>query len=296
MLPPGLAAALAPGTVISGKYRVEQPLGTAGMGVVVAARHAGRRSRAAARPVACTKVAAYGVTEPFACSAASGYAQSAVCAPTPAFDQKKLFPSAPGMRSTNQPVYRSSMVRCAGAQHRLLAFRLPELRPTMSAPQKTHQWIAVCLALCGCERDAAEAAATDWPEVRRQFVANQDAANKHFKGKHVEWAGTVSSTAQRLAMEEGLFAVLHPKAGKKDTAFIAFFDNDMRDEVFALRPGQRVTVSCRIDHISTKYLEVAVSLESCRLANVTPLSPEKSAEIPPPRTVNVPDRAPPLRR
>ena len=39
MLPAGLVAALAPGTVISGKYRVEQPLGTGGMGVVVAARH-----------------------------------------------------------------------------------------------------------------------------------------------------------------------------------------------------------------------------------------------------------------
>jgi serine/threonine protein kinase len=39
MLPAGLVAALAPGTVISGKYRVEQPLGTGGMGIVVAARH-----------------------------------------------------------------------------------------------------------------------------------------------------------------------------------------------------------------------------------------------------------------
>jgi serine/threonine-protein kinase len=39
MLPPGLAAALAPGTVIGGKYRVEHPLGAGGMGVVVAARH-----------------------------------------------------------------------------------------------------------------------------------------------------------------------------------------------------------------------------------------------------------------
>ncbi|NUO48711.1 MAG: serine/threonine protein kinase [Polyangiaceae bacterium] len=39
MLPAGLDAALAPGTVIGGKYRVERPLGTGGMGVVVAARH-----------------------------------------------------------------------------------------------------------------------------------------------------------------------------------------------------------------------------------------------------------------
>lgn len=39
MIPPGFLAALAPGTVISGKYRVERPLGTGGMGVVVAARH-----------------------------------------------------------------------------------------------------------------------------------------------------------------------------------------------------------------------------------------------------------------
>jgi serine/threonine protein kinase len=39
MLPPGLAAALAPGTVIGGKYRLEQPLGAGGMGVVLAARH-----------------------------------------------------------------------------------------------------------------------------------------------------------------------------------------------------------------------------------------------------------------
>jgi len=38
-MPPGLASALAPGTVIGGKYRVERVVGTGGMGVVVAARH-----------------------------------------------------------------------------------------------------------------------------------------------------------------------------------------------------------------------------------------------------------------
>jgi serine/threonine protein kinase len=39
MVASGLVAALAPGTVISGKYRVEYPLGVGGMGAVVAARH-----------------------------------------------------------------------------------------------------------------------------------------------------------------------------------------------------------------------------------------------------------------
>lgn len=39
MLPTGLVAALAPGTVIGDKYRVERLLGTGGMGAVVAARH-----------------------------------------------------------------------------------------------------------------------------------------------------------------------------------------------------------------------------------------------------------------
>jgi len=39
MPPSEFAAALAPGTVISGKYRVERLLGKGGMGVVVAARH-----------------------------------------------------------------------------------------------------------------------------------------------------------------------------------------------------------------------------------------------------------------
>ncbi len=39
MLPAGIDAAVAPGTVIAGKYRVEALLGMGGMGVVVAARH-----------------------------------------------------------------------------------------------------------------------------------------------------------------------------------------------------------------------------------------------------------------
>jgi hypothetical protein len=151
--------------------------------------------------------------------------------------------------------------------------------------------VLVFAAASGCERDPVTETATDWREVRRQFVANQDRANKQLKGKHVEWTGTLSSAAHHLEKKGGLFAVLYPE-DKKDTAFLAWFEDDLHDEVFAVRPGQVVTVSCRIDHISTKFLEVAISLESCRLVNVKPLSPAASADdLSTTQTISVPDRA-----
>lgn len=149
---------------------------------------------------------------------------------------------------------------------------------------------AVCLALCACEKPATEATQTDWREVRRQFVANQDRANKDFKGVRVEWTGTASSTGLHMSMNDGLFAVLYPEAGNKSTAFVAWFASDMKDEVFALRPGQPVTVSCRIDHISTKFSEVAIALDECRLVSVKPMPSGTTNEVPlPPERIFLPD-------
>jgi hypothetical protein len=154
--------------------------------------------------------------------------------------------------------------------------------------------VAVCLALSGCDAGAGKSEPLSWQEARQQFVANQDVANKALHGKDVEWSATVSATAQRLEHASGLFAVLQPEAGNKSTSFIAWFPEEMHDEVFALRPGQQVRVRCRIDHMSTKFLEVAISLEACKLAWVTPLSSEEAAgERAPAQTINVPDRVAP---
>jgi hypothetical protein len=80
----------------------------------------------------------------------------------------------------------------------------------------------------------------------------------------------------------GFVAVLQSEPGTNNTAFVARFSDEVRDEALALRLGQRVTVSCRIDHMSTKYLEVAISLDSCRVAGAAKLSPKEAATMPEP--------------
>lgn len=146
--------------------------------------------------------------------------------------------------------------------------------------------LAVGLAACGENPKQAE---TRWQDVRSQFVADQLQANKHFKGTEVEWTATVSSTLQHQEMPDGVLALLNPEAGSKSTTFLAWFPHNMVKEVFKLRPGQEVTVHCRIDHISTKFQEVAISLEGCRLAKVWPLPATASSDTFTQQTVQIPD-------
>lgn len=130
---------------------------------------------------------------------------------------------------------------------------------------------AATLALLGCEQKPEEKT-VDWPEARRQFVANQERANKELKGVPVEWTGAVGDAVHYPGVKDGLVAVLYPVAGDKSTAFMAWFAGDMQKQVFALGKGQQVTVRCRIDGMSTKFSEVVISLDGCELANVGPVS------------------------
>lgn len=133
--------------------------------------------------------------------------------------------------------------------------------------------------LAGCkaeEKTASEPVATEgWQEVHRQFLKNGDATLERFKGKRVEWSATVDFTGTGEGIEEGVLAVLSPNASTK-VAFASWFANDQKDQVFALRRGQLVTVNCRLENIAKESYRVAITLEGCRLVKVAAVSGDEA--------------------
>lgn len=153
-------------------------------------------------------------------------------------------------------------------------------------PHGTVALLSLGSALGGCDSPAADASKDEvitegWQEVRRQFVEDEGKAMRRFKGKRVEWSAMLDFTGTGEKIDEGVLAVLSPDASTK-TAFAAWFANDLQSEVFALRRGQVVTVSCRLENIAKESFRVAITLEACRLVRVVGTTASADTEAAPP--------------